>query len=310
MPCYNAAAHLPLSVGSIQEQTFVNWELVIVDDDSRDVSWSILKQFASTDLRIRVFQQSHKGAAAARNTALREAHGKMIAFLDADDTWHREFLSVMTAALQADSDAGLCYCGWQNIGLGTGQDEPYIPPDYENPDKIETLLRNCPWPIHAALMHASLLNMHGFFDETFSSCEDFGLWLRIGSECKLVRVPKVLAYYRHHSCVQTTHDRARIALDHWRIQRKFLRINHSAVSRLGARHARQLIEGELLHRGYISYWKRDLAAARRIFRVVMRQRYGSLNDWKYMLPALLPISWHKLLIDRLDKRSLRRTEEV
>jgi glycosyltransferase involved in cell wall biosynthesis len=300
MPCYNAAAHLQASIGSVQAQAFSDWELVIVDDGSGDASRGMLKQFASADPRIRVFEQSHKGAAAARNKALREARGTMTAFLDSDDTWHRDFLVAMGGSLRADPEAGLCYCGWQNIGLGAGHDEPYIPPDYETPDKIAALLTNCPWPIHAALFRTSLLTKHGLFDEAFSSCEDFGLWLRIGSDCKLVRVPQVLAFYHHRNSGQTTNDLARIALDHWHIQHKFLHTHRATIAQLGRRRRRQLIEGELLRRGYTSYWKRDLAAARKIFRAVMRQGYGSTKDWKYMLPALLPETWHRRLIQWSD----------
>jgi hypothetical protein len=68
---------------------------------------------------------------------------------------------------------------------------------------------------------------------------------------------------------------------------------------VGSRRLRQLTEGLLLHRGYESYWKRDLPAARRIFRAVMKRAYGTPRDWKYMLPSLLPLAAHRWLVERL-----------
>jgi GT2 family glycosyltransferase len=302
MPCYNAASHLPASVESVQAQTHTNWELVIVDDGSTDDSWQVLQNLAHADSRIRIFQQPNAGAAAARNRALREARGANTAFLDADDTWHAEFLHTMTAALAAKPDAGIAYCGWQNIGLGKGRDEPFIPPEYENSDKVESLLGGCRWPIHGALVRTHIIKDAGCFDENLSSCMDYDLWLRLGTIHPLVRVPRVLAYYHHHGGEQITHNRARIALNHWRAQRKYLHANPNVINVLGEKRILQLTTGELLHRGFVSYWKRDLPAARKIFRAVMEQGYGTLSDWMYMLPALLPESWHRRLIELRDRK--------
>jgi glycosyltransferase involved in cell wall biosynthesis len=305
MPCYNAAQHLSRSVGSVLAQTEGNWELVIVDDGSRDDSWRELQDLAQTDPRIRIFRQANAGAAAARNHALREARGDYIAFLDADDTWHPDFLASMRAALNHASSDGLAYCGWQNIGLGGGRDAPFVPPDYEGDNKVEALLGGCRWPIHTALVSAKAIRESGGFDETLSSCMDYDLWLRIGSTLPLIRVPYVLAYYHHHGGEQITKNRARIAFNHWRAQRKFLHANPALVASLGVARIRALTVGQLLGRGYDCYWNRDVVAARAIFRAVMKERYGTLRDWKYMLPALLPEAVHRWLLRTIDTRDTR-----
>lgn len=301
MPCYNAAAHLSSSVGSVQAQTYTNWELVIVDDGSTDGSWQVLQKLAHADPRIKVFQQPNAGAAAARNRGLREARGFYTAFLDSDDAWHPEFLEVMMTALDSNPTAGIAYCGWQNIGLGKGRDEPFIPPEYENKDKVDSLLGGCRWPIHEALVHSQLILDAGCFDETFSSCMDYDLWLRLGTIHRLVRVPRVLAYYHHHGGEQITRNRARIALNHWRAQQKYLRTHPEVFATISKKRLRKLTNGELLERGFASYWKRDLPAAWQIFRQVMRTGYGSRRDWKYLLPALLPLGLYQALIARMDK---------
>lgn len=300
MPCHNAAAHLPASVGSVQAQTLAAWELIIVDDGSTDNSWQVLQSLAQSEPRIRIYRQANAGAAAARNRALQEARGAYTAFLDSDDTWHPEFLQAMTTALDPEPDAGIAYCGWQNIGLGKGRDDPFIPPEYENSNKIELLLGGCRWPIHGALVRTRIIREAGCFDEQLSSCMDYDLWLRIGTLHRLIRVPRVLAYYHHHGGEQITRNRARIALNHWRAQRKFLQANPAVIGNLGKQRISQLTAGELLHRGYVSYWKRDLPAARKIFRAVMKQGYGTFKDWAYMLPAWLPESWHSWLVSQRD----------
>lgn len=301
MPCYNAASHLSLSVGSVFSQTCADWELVIVDDGSTDASWGELQRLAAADTRIRVFRQANAGAAAARNYGLLQARGLYTAFLDADDAWHPAFLEIMSAAFDRAPDAGIAYCGWQNLGLGGARDDPFIPPDYENMDKVESLLGGCRWPIHAALVRSRLIHDSGLFDENLSSCMDYDLWLRLGTIHKLVRVPRVLAYYHHHGGEQITRNRARIAINHWRAQQKYLRANPSVIRSLGKSRIRQLTAGELLHRGYVSYWQRDLQAAWTIFRQVMQTGYVCRRDWKYLLPALLPLRAYKALIGKMDE---------
>lgn len=305
MPCYNAAPHLAQSVGSVLAQTAGNWELVVVDDGSSDDSWQELGRLASGEPRIRAFRQANAGAAAARNHALREARGDYITFLDADDTWHPDFLESMQAALNNTAGHGLAYCGWQNRGLGGGRDAPFVPPDYEDGNKVEALLGGCRWPIHAAMVPGDAIRQCGGFDEELSSCMDYDLWLRLGSVLRLVRVPRVLAYYHHHGGEQITKNRARIALNHWRAQQKFLTLNPAVAERLGIDRIRELTAGELLRRGYESYWKRDLMAARTIFRAVMKERYGTARDWKYMLPSLLPEVLHRWLIRTIDTKEAR-----
>ena len=301
MPCYNAASHLTQSVASVMAQTLTDWELVIVDDGSTDASWKEMQGFAAMDSQIHVYRQANSGAAAARNHALSRASGIFIAFLDADDSWHPEFLKVMVDALDSTPEAGMAYCGWQNLGLGAGRDDPFVPPEYENGDKIESLLGGCRWPIHAALVRTKAIHDVGGFDEELSSCMDYDLWLRLGAIQRLIRVPRVLAYYHHHGGEQITRNRARIAINHWRAQQKFLRANPSVFSKLGKGHLNELTSGELLRRGYECYWKRDLASARKIFRLVMSRGYGKISDWIYMLPALFPLSLHLAMLRLVDR---------
>lgn len=299
MPCHNAAGHLPASVGSVLAQTFADWELIAVDDGSSDGTLAWLQ--AQADTRIHTQSQPNQGVSAARNAGLAAARGDYVAFLDADDTWSPDFLETMLAALQTRPAAALAYCGWQHLRPSGNHGEPFVPPDYETPHKAEALLVSCRWPVHAALVRREAVLAADGFDSSLKNAEDFALWLRVGTTAPIIQVPKVLAFYHLHEGKQASDNRARAALQHWQAQLKYLGEHPAAIAQLDPSRIRDLTLGELLRRGYACYWKRDLPAARQIFRTVMKQGYGTLRDWKYMLPAWLPESWHHWLLGQRDR---------
>ena len=300
MPCFNAAVHITRSVASALGQTFHDIELIVVNDGSTDKSLEVLKRIA--DPRLKIINQLNQGVSAARNRGLKEARGDYIAFLDADDTWHPECLEKLHASLSSHPSAALVYCGWQNLGLSGGQGKPYVPSDYEGPEKIEKLLQACPWPIHAALTRKEKILETGGFDEKLSNSEDYRLWLHIAARNKIVRVPQMLAYYHFHEGPQATKNRAKGARSNWRVKKEFLQKNPGVAKQLDKKILRQCLKGMLLRKGYECYWDRDLAEARQIFRLVMKTGFGSFKDWKYMLPSLLPISVHRNLICVLERK--------
>ncbi len=299
MPCYNAEAFILRGIRSALGQTYKNIELIVIDDGSKDNSLQLINGIY--DEKITVMSQTNRGVCAARNRGLSLATGKYIAFLDADDEWLPDCLEKLFSAIQSTPEAVLAYCGWQNVGLPGGQGMPYIPPDYEAEGKLEHLLRSCPWPIHVALTLKTAIDSEGGFDERYSNAEDYKLWLHIVSFSGIVRVPEVLAFYQFHEGQQASKDLANAAYQQWLVQKEFIEKYNEVVRQLGYSRIRQLTIGGLLKSGYVCYWERNLEAARQIFRLVMKQGYGTLNDWKYMLPSLLPMSLHRAII-RLFER--------
>jgi len=86
--CYNSENYISETINSVLNQTYQNWELLIVDDCSTDSTRSLIKKFQNTEKRIKLFQlNENSGAAVARNKAIKEAKGTFIAFLDSDDSW-------------------------------------------------------------------------------------------------------------------------------------------------------------------------------------------------------------------------------
>lgn len=297
IPCFNGSRFLAEAIESALAQTYPAKEVIVVDDGSTDDSPDIM---AGYDRRIRVVRQTNAGLPTARNAGIAVATGDAFAFLDADDWWTPDFLARMVAA-QEQTGAGIAYCGWQNVGLPGPMGRPYIPPDYESmPDKIEKLIEAVGWPVHAALTRREVLYGAGLFNPSLKSCEDFALWIRAATGNPLVLVPEVMAFYRFHGN-QMTSNRSRIALNHYAVQQTFLKENPNFRFLFSKKRLGEMTSGELLKRGYIAYWDRDLPAARAIFRQVMRDGYGSLKDWKYMLPSLLPLPLHRRLIQLLEK---------
>lgn len=87
-PVYKCADYLPMTIESVQNQTYSNWELILVDDCTPDNSAEIIARYGKDDKRIRYIKQTHNGGAAlARNAGLEAATGRYIAYLDADDVW-------------------------------------------------------------------------------------------------------------------------------------------------------------------------------------------------------------------------------
>jgi len=301
MPCHNAAAHLPTSVGSVLAQTFADWELIAIDDGSSDGTLVWLQ--SQTDTRIRSRTQPNQGVSAARNAGLAEARGRYVAFLDADDTWAADFLDKMLAALQATPDAVLAYCGWQNIGLEGGRGAPYVPPDYELEDKATRFLRAAaPWPIHAALVRRSVMDEVGGFDLDLPTCMDYDLWLRIAVARPIRLVPEVLAFYRHHQSGQITSTQWRQARNSWLVKRKFVRQHPELVRHLTRAEVGDLIDGGLLRRGYDNFWRRDLDSAQRIFRMSLLKGGWRAKDLVYLLPSLLPPNLFRRVVNSRDRQ--------
>jgi glycosyltransferase involved in cell wall biosynthesis len=301
MPCFNAAPFVEEAVLSVMRQTYGHVELLVVDDGSTDGSRDILSYLERQDTkRIKVFHQENKGPYPARNLALRNAKGRYISFLDADDFWHEGCLKNLCGAL-VERNADLAYCGWQNLGEGAPGTQPYIPPKYEDADLVLRFLKGCPWPIHAALLRAEIVNAVDGFSERYFSAMDFDFWLRILTVTRnITQVPEVLAFYRWHDKGQISSIKWKQVLDARHVRHDFIENNPALVSHIPRGSLNRLTNGCLLDAGYKAFWKRDLTSSQKLFRQALRVGYWQIKDLKYLLPALLPEKIYRSLIQRVD----------
>ena len=123
MPSYNTASYIEKSVQSVINQTYTNWELIIVDDCSTDNTDEVLSKIH--DDRTRYFKNDkNSGAAVSRNKALREARGQWIAFLDSDDLWMPEKLEKQIAFMKKNGYA-FSYTNYEEIDKGFWTEKNY-----------------------------------------------------------------------------------------------------------------------------------------------------------------------------------------
>ena len=117
-PLYNGEAFVAQTIDSVLSQTYTNWEMIIINDGSKDNSENIVRSYCDTDSRIKLFNQKNAGSAAARNNGIRRAQGRYIALLDADDLWEPFFLESQLA-LMREHNALLVYGAHKRIDATT-----------------------------------------------------------------------------------------------------------------------------------------------------------------------------------------------
>ena len=110
IPVYNVEAYLPACLDSVLNQTYQNFEIVMVNDGSTDRSTQICREYAQKDSRIKLIEQSNGGISAARNAALKIIRGEYITFLDSDDFISSDALELMLSSM-LELKAELCICG-------------------------------------------------------------------------------------------------------------------------------------------------------------------------------------------------------
>jgi len=300
MPCYNSELFLEEAITSVLSQTYKNFELIIIDDGSTDNSPDILRKYRD---RVVIINQQNLGPSVARNRGVEKSSGNFIAFLDSDDYWDTTFLEKMFSAITRSS-ADLSYCGWQNFGNNVKNSQPFIPADYEAEDKFFHLFKQAaPWPIHAALFKKSLITNNRVFDTKLKTCEDYEFWLRISVFSHIVRVPEVLAFYRHnHNPERRSSNLHQRAIDTWNIKNNYIKNNKNLNEHYSTDKLKNLANNALSQRGYEAFWREDLESAHPIFRKLISVGYFKPKDLKYFLPTLLPVSVYIYIVGKLQKR--------
>lgn len=114
-PCYNSASFITPTIQSVIAQTYPNWELIIIDDQSADDTCAVVENFTSKHSNIRLIKlEKNRGVAHARNVGLAAAQGKYIAFLDSDDIWLKDKLSHQVAYMEKDN-LPISFCAYNKI---------------------------------------------------------------------------------------------------------------------------------------------------------------------------------------------------
>lgn len=209
MPAYNAGKHIAESIRSVLDQTYVSWELIVVDDGSTDNTANIVRGLSARDARIRYVFRQNGGQAAARNTGIRISHGTLIAFLDADDLWVKEKLELQIKAL-AETEADLVSSNGFVFRDNDPTTEAYelatVPGKTSGSDMFKLLYVFNRIQIQSVLVWRTWLDKVQLFDEdrNYQNCEDYDLWLCLArSGAEFYGMEKKLIMYRRHSTAST-----------------------------------------------------------------------------------------------------------
>lgn len=191
LPVFNGAPYLAESIGSILDQTYDHFELIIVDDGSTDGSAGIIESFARRESRIRPLFLPHGGIARALNTAVREVRGELIARMDADDISLPQRFAVQIDWLR---QTGVDLCGCYAEVFGT-KNQVWRFPEHPDAFKHELLFRCA--VLHPTYMgHSRVLKEHSYAEQT--TFEDYELLTRLAFHFRIGNVPQVLLRYRSH----------------------------------------------------------------------------------------------------------------
>lgn len=114
-PCYNSADFVRLTINSVLEQTYTNWELIVIDDKSKDDTCNVIEEYTKQHSNIHLIKLAQNGGVAnARNIGLEKANGKYIAFLDSDDIWLKDKLAKQVAYMEEKS-LPMTFCAYNRI---------------------------------------------------------------------------------------------------------------------------------------------------------------------------------------------------
>ena len=198
MPVYNSSQYLSEAMTSILEQTYANFEFLIIDDASNDDSWAILQRFAATDTRVRIFRNDKNcGVPRSRNRLFEKvaSDSEYLAIMDSDDRAHPDRLAKQVDFLQNHPDL-------QGVGSAlqiiNEKGQVIAKRQYEcSPDKIrhEAVVAN-PFAHPSMMFRRSLIDSIGKYDEAFRSCEDYDFLMRALELHQLGNLPDELLQYR------------------------------------------------------------------------------------------------------------------
>lgn len=219
-PMYNAQDFVEQAITSVLEQTYKNWEMIIIDDASTDECVEIVRKYAEVDSRIRLIQNlTNAGVAETRNVGIKNARGRYIAFLDCDDIWMDDKIEKQLSAMNRTGTSfcyGMCevidYSGKSVKGIRSVP--KYI--DYKK------LLKGNAIPCLTVLVDRNVVDVIEMPDIEH---EDYACWLTIFSKYDIVAygVQSVLARYRIGQKTVSS-NKLRAALWTWNIYSKYLKM--------------------------------------------------------------------------------------
>lgn len=220
MPSYNTAEYIGQTIDSVLAQTYTDWELIIVDDCSRDNTDEVVGRY--TDPRIRYLKNEvNSGAAVSRNRALREAKGRYIAFLDSDDLWDKDKLKEQLSFMKEKGYA-FTYTDYRIIYMDNSKADYMI----TGPKRVSKwkLYCYCYFFTSTVLYDSSVVGLIQIAD--LKKNNDYAMWFQAAEKTDMHRLSRCLSYYRRRNESISSGSKLKLIRHHYIMYRKAL---HKAV---------------------------------------------------------------------------------
>jgi glycosyltransferase involved in cell wall biosynthesis len=214
-PSHNTEKYIAQAIDSVRAQSYVDWEMLIVDDLSSDNSVKIVESYAAKDPRIQLLRSTErKGAAGSRNLAIEHAAGRYIAFLDADDLWAPEKLEKQIAFMQ-EENLPFTYSSYEVIDEeGERQSTFHTIPEIS----YESMLKTCSVGCLTAIYDSEKLGK--MYLPILPTKEEYVLWLEIMKKIGHTKgLTDSLAFYRVGQ-ISVSSDKVNAALWQWKVYRE------------------------------------------------------------------------------------------
>jgi glycosyltransferase involved in cell wall biosynthesis len=260
IPTFNRANTLPRALDSVWTQTWPAAEIIVVDDGSTDGTDELV---ANCYPDVRYLSQPQRGVSAARNRGIRAARSEWIALLDSDDAWLPTKLAEQTRLLRNRPGHRLCHTEeiWIRNGVRVNATKKHAK---DGGHIFQACLPLCVISPSSALIHQSLFDEVGLFDERLPACEDYDLWLRICARepVLFVDTPQILKYGGHDDQLSQRHW----GMDRFRVQalRKLLATCDLAEDDRAAAAAMLAKKAGIIARGAEKRGNREAAATYRL----------------------------------------------
>lgn len=216
IPLYNKVDTIERTLRAVEAQVFRDFEVVVVDDGSADDSAAVVAQIERT-FPLRILTQVNAGVSVARNRGVAESYGKYIAFLDADDVWHKEYLQELAKIIELNPDAEFVGCSSEIVYAD------YVMRMKET-GKIEKIFFYDEWPFYSAIHTSSFAVSKTAFDRVGGftpGCkfyEDAELYYKLAKHYPLYVSRRNLEYYYRDAEVKACSTSSKTCLDwpHWK----------------------------------------------------------------------------------------------
>lgn len=197
VPLYNKAAYVEKAIRSVLEQTYPHYELIVVNDGSKDDSAVIAEDLLKSVPNARLINQENAGVALARNNGVTQAKGDYVCFLDADDWWDVSFLQEMQQFIKDYPEAGIWGTNYWYVKKGKTHIAVPCETGYINYPKLYAETSVMPLTSISVCIKKDIFNELGGFPKGIKLGEDFLLWAKIALHHKVAFLNNAIAYYNN-----------------------------------------------------------------------------------------------------------------